>query len=570
MPTPTSRSPGTRPARSRSAHQREIAALLAQAHRQRLTGDHLGGAEAARAALALAEAGGDHGSQALALAALSLNLMRLGETESAASHGQRALLLLRKRRDAPERVQVLCTMVMAYLDMGLATDALAYAAEALELARADGDASLRSWALNRTALAHEALGDPERGVPLLEEALALARGIDGREEMFSALNNLCSNLVGASRGRPAEARHAMLEQALSLGAQALQLARDSGNPHREAVCESNLSIANVELGRYHEALRHIARQEEISAGKGYRSISVGALSDRAALERHRGDLEASIAFQRQALAAADETADHARLLEMHRGLYECHKLRGELEPAIRHLESLRLLEREQLLQQAGRQARLLLNRVELEHAQSAVERARLDAQVQRLRAAALESENERLAVRAEELGRSASEDQLTGLANRRLVDGELPLRLAQAQVHGQPLCLALADLDHFKRVNDRHGHAIGDEVLRSVARLFTANTRATDLVARMGGEEFLIVLTGTPPAAALDICERIRLAVANHPWERIADRLKVSISIGLCDGAGLLDPAALLSRADALLYAAKHAGRNRVVTSAQP
>jgi len=137
-------------------------------------------------------------------------------------------------------------------------------------------------------------------------------------------------------------------------------------------------------------------------------------------------------------------------------------------------------------------------------------------------------------------------------------------------VHGQPLCLALADLDHFKRVNDRHGHAIGDEVLRSVARLFTANTRATDLVARMGGEEFLIVLTGTPPAAALDICERIRLAVANHPWERIADRLKVSISIGLCDGAGLLDPAALLSRADALLYAAKHAGRNRVVTSAQP
>ena len=560
------------PARSRSAVLRELQALLDEAHRLRLAGDHLRGAEIARQALVLAEETGHRSSQALALASLSLNEMRLGETEAAASHGQRALALLRKRRDAAPRIQVLCTMVMACLDMGLAADALAYAAEAIELARAAGDPSLMSWALNRTALVHEAMGDPARGLPLLDEALALARGIDGREEMFSALNNLCSNLIGSSRQLAAEARRDALERALALGAEALVLARDSGNGHREAICESNLSTANVELGRYHEALHHIARQEAISAGRGYRSISVGALSDRAALERHRGNLEASIDFHRQALAAADETDDHARLLEMHRGLYECHKLRGEFEPAIRHLESLRLLEREQLTQQAGRQARLLLNRVELQHAQSAVERARLDAQVQRLRAAALESENARLAVRADELGRSALEDQLTGLANRRLVDTELPARLVQARAQGQPLCIAIADLDHFKRVNDRHGHAIGDEVLRSVARLFMANTRASDLVARMGGEEFLIVLVGTPLAAAHDICERIRLAVAGHAWGRIADKLKVTVSIGLTDGdsesagdsAGTLDAGALLSQADALLYAAKHAGRNRV------
>jgi diguanylate cyclase len=108
-------------------------------------------------------------------------------------------------------------------------------------------------------------------------------------------------------------------------------------------------------------------------------------------------------------------------------------------------------------------------------------------------------------------------------------------------------------------------------VLRSVARLFMANTRASDLVARMGGEEFLIVLVGTPLAAAHDICERIRLAVAGHAWGRIADKLKVTISIGLTesvgDGAGTLDAGALLSQADALLYAAKHAGRNRVSTA---
>src|SRR5205085_12068255 len=148
---------------------------------------------------------------------------------------------------------------------------------------------------------------------------------------------------------------------------------------------------------------------------------------------HRGNLEASIAYHREALAQAHEIEDHALLLDMHRSLYECHKLRREFEPALEHHEAMRRLEREQLTQLADRQARLLLNRVELAHAQSAVERARLDAEVQRLRAATLEHENAELVVQADELGKSALEDQLTGLANRRRIDRELPAQLAWAR-----------------------------------------------------------------------------------------------------------------------------------------
>jgi diguanylate cyclase len=168
-------------------------------------------------------------------------------------------------------------------------------------------------------------------------------------------------------------------------------------------------------------------------------------------------------------------------------------------------------------------------------------------------------------VQADEAGKSALEDQLTGLANRRRVDRELPAQLAWARERNEPMCIALADLDHFKLVNDRHGHAVGDDVLRGVARLFMENTRGADLVARIGGEEFLVVLAATPIETAQEICERLRLAVAAHDWSHLAERLHVTVSIGLCETAVSADVRDLLARADALLYAAKRGGRNRVV-----
>jgi diguanylate cyclase (GGDEF)-like protein len=180
----------------------------------------------------------------------------------------------------------------------------------------------------------------------------------------------------------------------------------------------------------------------------------------------------------------------------------------------------------------------------------------------------LESENRELAVQAMELGRHALEDQLTGLANRRRVDHELPMHLASARERRGPLSVAAVDLDHFKQVNDRFGHGVGDDVLRALSRILLDNTRSSDLLARMGGEEFLILFVGTPLAVASDICERLRHAVEAHEWARVAKDLRVTVSIGLCDATASADVRALLERADASLYAAKRAGRNRVEVTA--
>jgi diguanylate cyclase len=477
------------------------------------------------------------------------------------------LPLLRRTKDAAERTQVLCTLVMAHNEMGLHADSLNYATRAIESARQADDPSLMSWALNRAGLTYEELGDPQRGEPLMAHALEIAREIRGQEEMFSALNNLASNLLHACKSQEGEGRKRSIERAIGYGLEALQLAEASGNAHREAVSLGNLANAYVLLGEFDQAVPFIERQEALATANGYRSMLLLANLNRAELARYRGRLGDAVALYQQALRDAHDTDDRDMLLEMHQGLYAVHKQLGDFELALRHLEAVLPLEREQLRQRADRQANLLLNRIEIEHMQAAADRARSEADAQRLRASELETENRRLADRAIELGRHAMEDQLTGLANRRRVEHELPLHLDAVRQRGEPLCLAAIDLDHFKQVNDLFGHAVGDDVLRAVAQLLVANTRSTDLVARMGGEEFIVVLIGTPLAIAREVCERLRRSVAEHDWQQLRDGLRVTISVGLCSVDTASDMRELLEQADGLLYAAKRGGRNRVETA---
>lgn len=512
----------------------------------------------------LAESVGQQRLKASALSELALNEFRLSDTESAITHCQQALPLLKRSRDAAERTKVLCTIVVAYNDMSMHAEALVHAKQAIDSARVAGDPSLMSWALNRASLTYEDLGDHDRGEPLMLQALAIAREINGSEEIFSALNNMCAILLSASKTVRGDAQRAILRRLLDFGNEALKLSEESGNGYCEAMCLGSLADALSGLGKFDDALVLIERQKELSKKNGYRGLEISAVLNRADLERRRGDLDAAIRLYKQVLAELREADDYALLPETHQALYESYKLYGDFGNALKHHEALLELEREVMKQRADRQVRLLLNRIELEHVQATAERARLDAEVQRLRAAKLESENEQLAVQAKELGRHALEDQLTGLANRRRVDRELPAQLALAKDRNSALCLAGIDLDYFKLVNDRFGHAIGDDVLRAVARILLDNTRSSDLLARMGGEEFLVLFVGTPLDVAHDICERLRQAVESHDWNSVVAGLRVTISVGLCDADGSSDVRGLLERADGSLYAAKRAGRNRV------
>lgn len=155
-------------------------------------------------------------------------------------------------------------------------------------------------------------------------------------------------------------------------------------------------------------------------------------------------------------------------------------------------------------------------------------------------------------------------DPLTGLHNRRHLDAEFVRMFEESVRYGRPICLALLDLDSFKAINDEYGHYAGDEVLRRVARILVECTRGADLVARYGGEELALVMPDTAVDSAAEACERIRHEIETEPWDDVRPGLRVTTSVGLADGRGHDTVWHLLRTADARLYAAKAAGRNRV------
>jgi len=173
--------------------------------------------------------------------------------------------------------------------------------------------------------------------------------------------------------------------------------------------------------------------------------------------------------------------------------------------------------------------------------------------------AGAEGERRDLEARAQALLRTAEQDPLTGLANRRAVE-----RFCGQIRSGTGVCLVLVDVDDFKGVNDRHGHAIGDAVLRALATLLTRSVRSVDVVARWGGEEFLIALPGGSGTLGTDAAARVCSRVREHPWHRLAPGLRVTVSAGVASGP-VPELDAVLGRADEAMYRAKKAGRDRAV-----
>ena len=158
-------------------------------------------------------------------------------------------------------------------------------------------------------------------------------------------------------------------------------------------------------------------------------------------------------------------------------------------------------------------------------------------------------------------------DALTGLANRRYLMTRLQEEVQRADRHGTALAVVMVDLDHFKRVNDTHGHAAGDLVLQNVAALMMGSVRATDLAARFGGEELTLVLPHTGTAGALQMAEILRQKIAEQVHALEGATLQQTVSMGLAawEGQGPAPSAeGLLKRADDALYRAKQGGRNRV------
>lgn len=163
----------------------------------------------------------------------------------------------------------------------------------------------------------------------------------------------------------------------------------------------------------------------------------------------------------------------------------------------------------------------------------------------------------------------ANKDALTGLATRHYLDDELPALVRRHAVSDLPVSCIFMDIDHFKAINDTYGHGVGDEVLRTVARLVVMHVRDSDTVVRYGGEEFVAVLPNCDETGAASTAERVRGEVERHAWGTYAAGLKVTLSGGVAEYRDPEELTEWLNRADQALYEAKDLGRNRTVTAHQ-
>ncbi len=187
----------------------------------------------------------------------------------------------------------------------------------------------------------------------------------------------------------------------------------------------------------------------------------------------------------------------------------------------------------------------------------------INAEVSRLRAR-LQHKNRELADATLRLAELATHDELTGIWNRRKFMELLQEERTRAERSGSTFCVAIVDVDHFKLVNDRFGHPVGDEVLKELARLLQASMRSADRVARFGGEEFTLLLVDFNVDALPWAMDRMRELVERHDWQRVAPGLSLTVSAGVAAWRQGETVAQVLSRADTALYEAKDAGRNCV------
>ncbi len=156
-------------------------------------------------------------------------------------------------------------------------------------------------------------------------------------------------------------------------------------------------------------------------------------------------------------------------------------------------------------------------------------------------------------------------DSLTGLHNRRHMDETIDRMFRYAMRSGHPLSIAIIDLDDFKRVNDRHTHLVGDEVLRHSAVVLAEAIRGSDELVRMGGEEFALLMPGTSSDEALTVCERMRVALKTHSWDAVVQGIAVTASFGVATTGSASEVSELLREADQQLLLAKRMGKNRVL-----
>lgn len=426
------------------------------------------------------------------------------------------------------------------------------------------------------AIAYRRLGEQAQARTYLDRLLALGMQRNDRQRQLAAHMQL--GFLDSETGNQAAAE-SHLRKALSL-AQAIDSRAQAASIH--------LGLAQVDnlQGRYHQALAELATATPGFVRTGDRSNRDMVLLQTAEAHAGLGDHATAIGEYGHAEQLLQQSGNLRYLAELLDARAHSYQALDRPEPEVADLRRL-VKVHEALDRKAHSDSATLMSyqfqvaQREQENHRLAADRALKDQQVRSLQRV---RHWQRLALvlggvlivlllwlaarqfqRSRKLHRMAMTDPLTGIANRRHIEDLARRALAHAGAQGESLCVLILDVDHFKAVNDAFGHAVGDQVLLHVAQACRQTLRRFDLLGRLGGEEFLIVLPDTSLDLATQIGERLRRKVEMLPLGHLAPGLQITASVGVAEANHELDDLSdLVRRADTAMYRAKDAGRNRV------
>ena len=481
--------------------------------------------------------------------AMAVSAFRLSDYVESLRFAQLELHVKRFLRDEIGEAQALNGLGWGYDKMGLYQQALTHHFRSLRtLERVAPE--LMAAPLNGIAAAYLDIGRPERTVEYGQLALkAAVHSPDKIRERSTALRLIG---LGYSAARDTEQASAYFHQAI-----------ESADHYGRSLTLLSLGDLQLELGDSRAALTSYSEALEMQRSSNSRRATSAALVGIGNAHLQLGDPETAIEPLSQALAQGQASRAPVEMADAHRGLSEAYKALGRHAEALRHFEAYHAQHEKVLRQTSDLRTQLLT-------VQFDVERIQKDREIDRLRNVELaraytdlREMHERLERQAAKLERLSLTDDLTGLHNRRALEERMADEVAKARRTTAPLSVVMVDLDDFKVVNDVHSHAAGDAVLRTTAQALLACVRDSDTCARIGGEEFVIMLPGTDLDGATVVAEKAVTQV--HERNLYDSGVNVTASAGVATLTDGESPGELVNRADMALYRAKREGKNRVM-----
>ncbi|MDX2128403.1 MAG: diguanylate cyclase [Chloroherpetonaceae bacterium] len=457
-----------------------------------------------------------------------------------------------------------------YFRLGDYAFALDYFTKSIKLKEEQKDRLGLAYSINDIGSVHQALGDYHKALEFYFQSLKIKQELGHEKSKAFTLN-----LIGTAYQKLGED-----EKAIDYYLRSFEILQSVNDQRGMGITLSN-------LGELYQIGGDVEKAEQCySQSLVYARLVRNRFNEAATLIRYgrlllsKKSIDEAFSEIHLGMSIAVEMKAKEWIAEAHLALSQCYEFENNIASALMHFKQYHKVNEEIFSRESDRKMKTHFVQLETERSQKEAEIYRLknielvqaNAMLQETMRRLKDSDQQKTLLlkqvreQSEALEKQSKEDSLTSLYNRRYLDKYLSIEFERAKRYDRPLSVAMADIDYFKKVNDRFSHQVGDRVLREVAQIFKKNSRISDVVARYGGEEFVLVMPETIKENAYIVCEKIRQSVETYDWKSIHPNLTLTISIGIAQSDDIDNYEKLIGKADENLYVAKDKGRNLVVT----